>query len=314
MLGRRRPPRVRARWKVAFIVVAVLAALLVANTIAMNHQTKPAEADIGRILRLPGGDLQVREDGPPGGAPVVLIHGWTASMHWWDEVVKRLKSKFRLVRVDLLGHGGSEKPGSGYSMEHQAQQIALALRVLRVKSALVAGHSTGGEVAIALAARQPELVSRLMVLDTEPAERYVHTDFLTKLSLKPVLGQALRRAVTDSAIRSGLDQAFTKGYKVPGQFVRDFRKLTFGAYKKTFDESADYVEQGRLTRDFKRIKAPTMVVFGAEDRLVDSEGAVQYSTIRPAARIVIVPDSGHTPMVQQPDTVAGLFRQLSSLR
>jgi pimeloyl-ACP methyl ester carboxylesterase len=235
-------------------------------------------------------------------------------MHWWDEIVKRLESKFHLVRVDLLGHGGSEKPKSGYSMEHQAEQIALALKVLRVKNALVAGHSTGGEVAIALAALHPELVSRLMVVDTEPAERYVDTDFLTKLSLKPVLGQALRRIVTDGEIRSGLGQAFTKGYKVPGQFVRDFRKLTFGAYKKTFDESADYVKQGRQTRDFKRITAPTMVVFGAEDKLVDSESAPQFSNIRPAARVVIVPDSGHAPMIQQPDTVAGLFRQLSSMR
>ena len=101
---------------------------------------------------------------------------------------------------------------------------------------------------------------------------------------------------------------------MPQQFVRDFRKLTFSAYKKTFDATGNYVDHGRLTRDFKRITAPTMVVFGAEDRLVDSEGAVQFSTIRPSARVVIVPDTGHTPMVQQPDTVAGLVRQLSSLR
>jgi pimeloyl-ACP methyl ester carboxylesterase len=313
MFGGRRRPRVRARWKVAFIIVAALAALLVVNTIALNHQTKPANADIGRILRLPGGDLQVREDGPAGGAPVVLIHGWTASMHWWDEVVKRLRSKFRLVRFDLLGHGGSEKPKSGYSIEHQAQQIALALRVLRVKNAVVAGHSAGGEVAIALAARHPELVSHLMVVDTKPASRYGRPNFLTKLSLKPVLGQALRRVATDGEIRRGLGQAFMKGYKVPRQFVRDFRKLTFDAYKKTFDESGDYVKQGRLTRDFKRITAPTMVVFGAEDRLVDSEAAVHFPS-RPRVRVVIVPDAGHAPMVQQPDTVAGLFSQLSSLR
>ena len=169
-------------------------------------------------------------------------------------------------------------------------------------------------MAIALAAHHPELVSHLMVVDTEPAERYVDTDFLTKLSLTPVLGQALRRMVTDGEIRSGLGQAFTNGYKVPSQFVRDFRKLTFGAYKKTYDESGDYVRQGRQSRDFKRITAPTMVVFGAEDKLVDSESSVQFSKIRPAVRVVIVPDSGHTPMIQQPDTVAGLFRQLSSMR
>src|SRR2546426_10665266 len=108
-----------------FLAVIVLLALLLAvNTVVTDNQTKPAKADIGRILDLPGGDLQVREDGVRQATPLVLLHGFAGSMHWWTPLVERLQGDFRLIRVDLLGHGGSQKPDDGYSMEHQARQVA----------------------------------------------------------------------------------------------------------------------------------------------------------------------------------------------
>src|SRR5690349_9797796 len=137
---------VKRRWKIAAAVVAVIALLLAVNTIVTNSETKPAKADGGRIVTLPGGDLQVREDGSADKPPVVLIHGWTASLHWFDRITPLLAGSYRVIRVDLLGHGGSAKPKDGYSMEEQADRVAAALVKVGVRRALVAGHSTGGEV------------------------------------------------------------------------------------------------------------------------------------------------------------------------
>jgi hypothetical protein len=70
---------VKRRWKVAlgvFGVLGVLLALLAVNAVITSRQTKGAKADIGQILNLPGGALQVREDGARGGPAIVLIHGW----------------------------------------------------------------------------------------------------------------------------------------------------------------------------------------------------------------------------------------------
>jgi pimeloyl-ACP methyl ester carboxylesterase len=183
--------------------VAVIVVLLVVNTIVTNAETKSAEADGGRIIDLRGGDLQVREDGRAAAPPVVLIHGWTASIHWFDRLTPLLTNRYRVIRVDLLGHGGSEKPKDGYSMEEQADRVADALARLGVRRALVAGHSTGGEVAIALAARHPQLTRALAVIDTEPDEKFVDPDLLATLSLKPVIGQAMKRLATDGTIRDG---------------------------------------------------------------------------------------------------------------
>jgi pimeloyl-ACP methyl ester carboxylesterase len=293
--------------RVLAVAVVVLVLLALVNAFFTDRATKSAHADGGQIVHLPGGDVQVREDGDRAGAPVVLIHGWASSMHWWDRLVPLL-GRFRVVRVDLLGHGGSAKPRGGYSMAAQADRVARALEVLRLgKPATVVGHSTGGEVAIALAARHPGLVGRLVVIDTETDEDDVHVDTSTKLTVTPVIGEALWRFLTDGQIRDGLHRAFSSDrFPVPDQFVHDVKRLTFSSYKKTYDESADYVDDGDLARDFRRTRVPAMIVFGGRDRLVEPRSARGYAALRPV-RTAIVPGAGHAVMVERPDAVARLL-------
>ena len=287
-------------------ILLLLVVLLTVNTIVTNRETKPARADGGRIVDLPGGDLQVREDGPPSGPAIVLLHGWTASIHWWGRITPLLARGHRVIRIDLLGHGGSEKPKDGYSMEEQADRVAGALGRLNVRRAMLVGHSTGGEVAIALAARHPGVARRLVVMDTEPDERYVDPDLLAKLSVAPVIGQTMRRIATDGPIREGLGQAFEEGFDIPDQFVEDFNKLTWTAYDDTYDESADYVDEGHLDRALRSVKVPRFVIFGKDDRLVDPEAASEYRREFgiPAA---LVAGAGHSPMVDQPAETARLL-------
>ena len=183
-------------------------------------------------------------------------------------------------------------------MEEQADRIAAAMKRLGIRKALVAGHSTGGEVAIALAARHPELVRRLVVLDTETDEDQVDVDAATKASVTPFIGELAWRLITEGQIRDGLKQAFSSDdYKVPQEFVDDFQDLTFTAYKKTFDESADYVDDGHLQRDFKRSRAPALILFGTKDRLVDPKAAREYPKIRPA-QVEYIKGAGHAVMVE----------------
>ena len=124
--------RVKRRWKILLGALAALAALLAINTIVVGNQTKQAEVTIdgGRVLSLPGGDLQVldqrpdRTGGRGAGAPIVLLHCYSCSLHWWDEMAPILARRHRVIRVDLLGHGGSQKPPSGYAISEQAGLVA----------------------------------------------------------------------------------------------------------------------------------------------------------------------------------------------
>src|SRR3954447_13310279 len=131
----------RGRWAIAIGVVAALLVLLVVNALVVDGQTESAQVTVlgGRILDLPDGEMQVRESGPRGGPPIVLVHCFSCAMDWWDGMLPMLEREHRVVAVDLLGHGGSEKPGSGYTPQNQARAVAEALKRLRVSDATVVG-------------------------------------------------------------------------------------------------------------------------------------------------------------------------------
>src|SRR6478609_1309328 len=139
-------------WKILIGALAILAVLLAVNTLVVEGETKSAEVTLpgGRILKLKGGDMQILEKGPREGSPIVLIHCFTCAIDWWDGMIPLLARDHRVVAVDLRGYGGSEKPGSGYSIPDQAALVAEAMAKLGVRGATVAGHSLGGTVATAL--------------------------------------------------------------------------------------------------------------------------------------------------------------------
>lgn len=290
--------------RILLITVLVLAALLAVNTIVTDNETKSAKADIGRILELPEGDLQVREDGPRDKPAIVFLHGFASSMHWWTPLAERLVDDFRLVRIDLLGHGGSQKPDSGYSMQHQARQVSLALQTLRIQHAIIAGHSMGGVVATALTELDPSLVDGLVLIGTPSNKDAGELPFLARLGFVPVIGEAIRRVVTDGIVRDNLEKAFASGFDVPDQFVQDFNKMTYTSYDSSHHESDDYSEATAVSDRLARFDKPLLVIQGADDDFVDPESARAYQD----ANIVFFPDTGHTPMVEKPDQTARLVR------
>ena len=159
-----------------------------------------------------------------------------------------------MVRIDLLGHGGSEKPKSGYSMDEQAALVAGALRRLNVEGAVVVGHSLGGTVGAALASRATELVSRLVIIDQAPDNSYgPGLGLVANLGYLPVIGEAMYRFTqgfpgSSALIKSGYADAFApdfdidSGFPNPDQVVEDLRAMTY----TSFDRSPD--GGGRLHR------------------------------------------------------------------
>ena len=123
----------RRRWIIGIGVALALLVLLAINAVLVDGETESASVTVpgGRILDLPDGEMQVRERGPRSGSPIVLIHCFSGAMDWWDGMLPMLDRKHRVIAVDLLGHGGSEKPGSGYTPPNQAQVVSEALERLR---------------------------------------------------------------------------------------------------------------------------------------------------------------------------------------
>jgi pimeloyl-ACP methyl ester carboxylesterase len=314
-----------SRWlKITLGVVAGLIVLLLLNAVVVSNATKDAYVrdDGARLVDTSPGTLQVLEQGNPQGSPIVLIHCYTCSMDWWDSLAPLLERDHRVIRVDLLGHGGSDKPSSGYSIDDQAGAVAEALAKLGVVDATVVGHSLGGSVVTALAEQSPRLASRVVIIDQAPEDGFEHESLAQHLSYWPIVGQALDRLMRispKSVVRDQYSDAFAPGYDIssgfdnPDQPVDDLRAMTYTSYADTVDQEKKFVDEGPLDQRLAALHVPVLVIFGAEDQIYDAQEAIaRYRQNVPGAQTDLLPDAGHSPNVERPNLVAPLVLAFSS--
>lgn len=303
------------RLKVGIGVVAALLALLVVNALVTGGETKGAsitEPD-GRIFKLADGDLQVAEHGPRGGSPIVLIHCFSCAMNWWDGMVPLLDNDHRVITVDLLGHGGSEKPSSGYNPPNQAKVVAEALERLDVREATVVGHSLGGSVTVALTEQSPQLVRRAVIIDMPPDNSYGDLGFIAGLAFQPLIGPALWRIKPDFSVRKGLGVAFAPGFDVPDAFVEDVKRMTYTSYDESPNGVDDFLGEESLDKRMAATGKPLMVLMGAEEQIVDDPQRAldQYKSDNPGAQTHLIVGAGHSPNVERPALTAKLVRRFA---
>jgi pimeloyl-ACP methyl ester carboxylesterase len=305
--------------RIALAIVIALAALLAINTLIVDGQTKDAEVTVdgAEILRLPSGDVQVLDEpailrGSVTGPPVVLLHCHGCSLRWWDELAPLLARRHRVVRIDLLGFGGSEKPKSGYGMDEQAATVAAALNQLGVQGAVVVGHSMGFSVATALAAEHSELVDRLVNLDEGPAKDDCSVPFLAKLEYVPVIGEALWRVAPDFLVKDGYSDAFAPSYEVPDFVVDDYDAMTFTSFDDSKSANEDYREEVSLADRLRPLAIPLLSIFGTEDQICDADASQEAYRSVPGARVAEIEGAGHSPNVEKPRETAALIEEFAA--
>ncbi len=296
--------------RLLILVVAILAAVtgaLLVNALLVDAKTRPAMArNGGQLMETDVVTANVRVDG--AGPPIVLIHGFGAALDWWDAITPGLARDHKVIRLDLIGHGGTEAPASGYSIERQAALVKAVLDKLGVGRLAVVGHSMGGEVATEFTALDPSRVERLVLIDSPPKPETTF-DLMTRLGLMPGIGQTLWRLRTDTMLRRALAQGFAPGFPVPEAFVADLWQLTYTAFHNAHDGSLAYVtDQGTP----ERLSAldpvpPLLVIFGTRDQLISPASAKLFDKV-PGASVVMIDGAGHSPMVEAPEKTLALIK------
>jgi len=261
----------------------------------------------GRFVRLDDGDMHVVEDGKPDAPALLLIHGTAGSTAWWDPVVPRLADAYRVIRVDLLGHGRSASPAGGYDIPTQARRVGAALDRLGAGRVAVIGHSAGGTVATALAEQRPGAVAALALIDTGPSpDACISQGLLPRLLLAPLPGRLLWRLRIEATIRQAMRTAFTRPIDIPDAIIEDTLGMTHRAVAGTVRASLDYLGQRTLPDRLAPLGLPVLVVFGTDDHRWRSSSAPAYRIV-PGARVELLPGVGHTPMLEDPQTTGTLL-------
>jgi pimeloyl-ACP methyl ester carboxylesterase len=209
------------------------------------------------------------------GPPLILLHGLSGSGRWGRRNIPAFAERFRTYAVDLPGFGESRRVRWS-RLDDTADRLAAELEREALPAAHVAGHSLGGAVAARLAARHPERVDRLVLVDA-----------------------AIRPRGTRASPRAA-DLAHTFGRRQPGfapMLVQDLLRC----HPWSFVAASVDALQSDWERHLPRIAAPTLVVWGEYDAITPVGLGHQIVASVPNAQLVTVPNAGHSPMWEQPE-------------
>lgn len=307
---------------------AVLATAILA--MAFRAPDRPLESLVARWgappsdfleMKLPGGQVQLvhyRDEGPKTDTtPLVLLHGTAASLHTWEGWVKTLSATRRVITLDLPGFGLTGPSSLGdYSDDAYAAFLSSFLAQLQVSRLVLGGNSLGGEIAWQYAARHPEQVAALILVDAgglDVASESVPAGLRIPRwrVLHELAGVFLPRPLVDRGVR----EVYGDPSRVTAGLVDRYFELALReGNRQALAQRLSQREPGRYADLLPTIQAPTLILWGGRDRLIPPAAAEQFHGAIPGSRVQMFPELGHVPQEEDPvSTVPAVQAFLHSL-
>lgn len=250
--------------------------------------------------------MRVVHEGSRQAPPLLLIHGSGASGACWDPMVQVLAGQRHVIRVDLPGCGQSP-PAPSYDVPAQANRVAAVLDGLGRGAVAVAGHSSGGYVATALAEQRPDLVRSLALISTGPSpDALLPQPLVLRVLLAPPFGALLWSRRTDAMIRRGLSATAARRVEIPDELVADLQATSYRTTREILRQNTAYTVERSVPKRLAALAVPLLVIFGAGDRRWEPSSAHRYGAV-PGARVELLPGVGHLPMLEAPERTGELL-------
>jgi pimeloyl-ACP methyl ester carboxylesterase len=306
---------VAAATMTSFVVTASVTMLAVSGSIyVVRHPIQAGRrlAGIGMRLAgirtrhtlLDGKPVPYYEYGPREGTPMILIHGLGDAAETWAGVMRALVRMYPdrwVLAPDVPGLGFAPRPRGSPTITTITKSVLNFLDTLHIDRAILAGNSTGGQIALRLAARYPERVARVIAIDPTGLWRGHAVDF---------------RPQTRSEAQRFLSQVLSKAPNVPGfileDVVRTARVEHIVQFISSYDQTRDNLDAGGNESDLARLarsNMPITLIFGAADRLLPAQTQEWFREALPRAEMVVFDDAGHTPQIEAPGELAALLAE-----
>lgn len=249
------------------------------------------------------------------GSPVILIHGFGGSMWQWEYQQKTLAARHRVVTLDLLGSGLSDKPDIEYRPDQLVASFRGFMDAVGIQKAALVGNSMGGGLAIGMALSHPERVDRLVLISGFPdrvAERL--TSPLIKRALETrapawlvILGNWLFGKWTMETVLKEI--VFDHSQLTPAVLDRSNRNrrrpglippiLAIGRALPQWEEG--------YAKRFGALRQQTLILWGEEDRVFPAQVGRDLQTMIPGSTLALIPKAGHIPQWERPQDVNPLI-------
>ena len=293
---------------VAFVVMS----LLLSSSRAFSTEI-PADA-IANSYFHEGVRIHFRDRG--AGNPIVFIHGFGASLDTWRYLEERLKGEYRIVSLDLKGHGYSERPlDDRYSLQDHAAAVLGLMDHLKLKNVVLVGNSLGCAVALiaALEAQQesPATVAAMVLiagsLDGD------NLPFYLRLLRLPMIGSVAAKLTPASfGTRLILKRAYYDDEKVTDSLVELYAKYqripgTEHALITTARRMIPANSSG-LREALKKLEIPILNIIGKHDQIISRESSEGVCQILRRCKDVTIDEAGHVPHEEKPEEVIALLK------
>lgn len=290
---------------IIFLVVALAGFVFIFpffhNIEKMNGQMASRNSG-GAFVRLDNGlNLHYLESGS-GGNNIILLHGFCSSSYTWKQTIPALAGFMHVYAPDVMGFGFSDKPLDGtYNYDKFADIVLQFMDKKGIKKATIAGSSMGGGVTVTFAAKYPERVDRVILVDSAgyphkgsgPLKLLgtpVFGTFLLSLNNPTVMGVVLKQTSfhDDAQVTTERMNAYFQPFRVHG---------AANAAGKTVNAIA-----GASLRDkIKKIDRPTLIVWGKEDALIPFDNARRFQSDIKDSELATIPQCGHLPQEERPE-------------
>lgn len=263
------------------------------------------------ILDLDGQRVRYRETGPDDAPTVIMLHGFTDSLHTWDAVTEAIDDRFRVLRPDLPGHGLSgPAPDGDYSNAALVSFVGEFIDAVDAQTPIIMGNSLGGLAAWRFAAENPERVSGLVLLAPGgvPYNGLGDTPVPVPAILRFYLSQA-----PEAGVRTALSAMHDDPARVSDADVTRYRDLM----RQPGNADAFIARAAQFTlpdpaADMAKITAPTIVIWGAQDVMLPMDHADLFAANIPNATTMRLEDVGHLPQSEAPKRIADALRALAA--
>jgi len=260
------------------------------------------------FVEVNGQVVHLRDEGPRSDpAPIVLVHGTSASLHTWEGWVKALKAQRRVITFDLPGFGltgpfSGRYAGGGYGGDAYARFVLDLADHLKLQRFVVGGNSLGGDVAWRVAVLAPERVSQLVLVDAG-GPPFVPEQFPLgwRLARVPVVNSVMEWVLPRQIVAQGLATAYADASKITPELVDRYFELTLReGNRRALMERLREWRPGEGAERIASIRTPTLVIWGRRDRLIPLSVGEHFGRTIPGSRLVVFDDLGHVPHEEDP--------------
>lgn len=260
------------------------------------------------VTLMSGAVAHYRVHGPDGAPVLVLLHGSNASLHTWEPWAALLAGPYRVVSVDLPGHGlTGAVPGDDYTQKGMAAFVLEFAAALELDRFAIGGNSMGGGVAARFVVENPGRATALILVDAsgQPSAQPRDPGLGFTLARMPVVQDLLPYLGSRYIYAEGLKQAFADDALVTDAMIDRYALLnrmagTRQATLKRFQSPPDAVLEARAGE----IAVPTLILWGDQDSLIPVDAAEIWKAKVKGAELIVYPGIGHIPMEEIPERSA----------